>query len=60
MCTCFNPSDITDGDLAGYDVIVLGIRAYVYVAELVASNARLLDYVKQGGVVIVQYNLTGV
>jgi LmbE family N-acetylglucosaminyl deacetylase len=50
------PSDITAGDLAGYDVIVLGIRAYAARPELVASNARLLDYVKQGGVVIVQYN----
>jgi hypothetical protein len=50
------PSDITAGDLAGFDVIVLGIRAYAARPELVASNARLLDYVKQGGVVIVQYN----
>jgi hypothetical protein len=50
------PSDISAGDLAGYDVIVLGIRAYAARPELVASNARLLDYVQHGGVVIVQYN----
>jgi LmbE family N-acetylglucosaminyl deacetylase len=50
------PSDITTGDLAAYDVIVLGIRAYAARPELVASNRRLLDYVQHGGVVIVQYN----
>jgi hypothetical protein len=50
------PSDISTGDLAAYDVIVLGIRAYAARPELVASNARLLDYVQHGGVVIVQYN----
>jgi LmbE family N-acetylglucosaminyl deacetylase len=50
------PADITAGDLAAYDVIVLGIRAYAARPELAASNGRLLDYVKQGGVIIVQYN----
>jgi LmbE family N-acetylglucosaminyl deacetylase len=50
------PADITAGDLAPYDVIVLGIRAYAARPELAASNGRLLDYVKQGGVLIVQYN----
>jgi LmbE family N-acetylglucosaminyl deacetylase len=49
-------TDITAGDLATYDVIVLGIRAYAARPELVASNGRLLDYVQHGGVVIVQYN----
>jgi LmbE family N-acetylglucosaminyl deacetylase len=50
------PADITSGDLGFYDVIVLGIRAYAARPELAASNGRLLDYVKQGGVLIVQYN----
>jgi LmbE family N-acetylglucosaminyl deacetylase len=49
-------ADINDGNLAAYDVIVLGIRAYAARPELAASNGRLLDYVKQGGVLIVQYN----
>jgi hypothetical protein len=35
---------------------VLGIRAYAARPELAASNTRLLDYVKQGGTLIVQYN----
>ncbi|HUA22462.1 MAG TPA: PIG-L family deacetylase [Bryobacteraceae bacterium] len=50
-------SDITQGDLAGYDAIILGTRAYAVRPELKAANTRLLDYVKNGGVLIVQYNL---
>ena len=51
-----SPAEINSGNLSVYDVIVLGIRAYAARPELAASNGRLLDYVKQGGVVIVQYN----
>ena len=50
------PADIAGGNLSTWDVIVLGIRAYANRSELAANNGRLLDYVKQGGVVIVQYN----
>ncbi len=50
------PADITAGNLSAYDVIVLGIRAYAARPELAAANGRMLDYVKQGGVLIVQYN----
>ena len=50
------PADITAGDLSSWDVIVLGIRAYAARPELAAANTRLLEYVKQGGVLIVQYN----
>jgi LmbE family N-acetylglucosaminyl deacetylase len=52
-------SDLTHGDLSGYDAIVLGVRAYAVRADLKAANGRLLDYVKNGGVLIVQYNLQG-
>jgi LmbE family N-acetylglucosaminyl deacetylase len=51
-------ADINEGNLSTYDVIVLGIRAYAARPELATSNGRLLDYVKQGGVLIVQYNTT--
>ncbi len=50
-------SDVTHGDLSGYDAIILGTRAYAVRADLKSANARLLDYVKNGGVLIVQYNL---
>ncbi len=51
-----SPAEINSGNLSLFDVIVLGIRAYAARPELAASNGRLLDYVKQGGVMIVQYN----
>jgi hypothetical protein len=50
-------SDVTAGDLSGYDAIILGTRAYAVRPELKAANKRLLDYARAGGVLIVQYNL---
>lgn len=47
--------DIAKGDLSSYDAIVLGIRAYAARPELKASNNRLLDYTRNGGTIIVQY-----
>ena len=52
-------SDLTHGDLSGYDAIVLGVRAYAVRNDLKAANGRLLEYVRNGGVLIVQYNLQG-
>jgi len=43
------------GDLARYDAIVIGSRAYETEPALVANNGRLLDYVTKGGLLIVQY-----
>jgi hypothetical protein len=39
--------------------VVLGIRAYDTQPDVAKNNARLLDFVKAGGTLIVQYN-TGV
>ncbi len=44
------------GDLARYDAIVTGVRAYERRADLRAHNHRLLEYVERGGTLIVQYN----
>jgi LmbE family N-acetylglucosaminyl deacetylase len=44
------------GDLARFDVIVAGIRAYEVRSDLIANNARVLDWVRAGGTFIVQYN----
>ncbi len=55
------PIDILDADslsrgsLSRYDAIVIGSRAYEIDPTLVASNDRLLDYARAGGLVIVQY-----
>lgn len=48
--------DLANSDLSKYDVILLGVRAYAARNKLAAYNHRLLDYVKNGGVAIVQYN----
>jgi LmbE family N-acetylglucosaminyl deacetylase len=50
--------DIATGDLDRFRAIVLGVRAYAVRPELKTFNARLLEYVKNGGTLIVQYNLT--
>ena len=44
------------GDLSKYDAIVVGVRAYELRPELASANTRLLDYVSQGGTLVVQYN----
>jgi LmbE family N-acetylglucosaminyl deacetylase len=49
--------DVTHGDLSSYDAIILGTRAYAVRPELKVANNRLLEYVSNGGVLIVQYNL---
>jgi hypothetical protein len=48
--------DLAFGNLSRYDVIVTGIRAYERREDLRANNSRLLEYVNEGGTVIVQYN----
>ncbi len=55
------PVNLLDGvaleraDLSQYDVIVVGSRAYETEPALLENNARLLDYVRGGGRLIVQY-----
>ena len=50
------PEVVRAGDFAGYDVLVLGIRAYETRPDLVAANEAVLDFARGGGTVIVQYN----
>ncbi|WP_232696802.1 NEW3 domain-containing protein [Brevibacillus daliensis] len=47
---------IESGNLDQYDTIVLGIRAYAFRPELIPSNKRLLEYVNNGGNLVVQYH----
>ena len=51
-----SPGDIATGDLSRYNTIILGVRAYAVRDDLKTYNSRMLDYVKNGGVLIVQYN----
>ena len=48
--------DIETADLSHFDAIILGVRAYAVRPELRSANSRLLSYVNNGGVLIVQYN----
>lgn len=54
--TEIDPKTIQRGSLKKYDAIVMGIRAYNVVGELQFKQRYLLDYVKEGGNLIVQYN----
>lgn len=54
--TMLSPADIANGDLAKFPTIVLGVRAYAVRDDLRAYNKRLMDYVSNGGTLIVQYN----
>jgi hypothetical protein len=47
--------DLASGDLSRYNVILIGVRAYAVRPDLVTYNGRILDYVKHGGTVVVQY-----
>ena len=53
--TTLNPADIPKTDLSRFNAIVVGTRAYESNEALVANNAALLDYVKRGGTMVVQY-----
>ena len=54
--TALRPEDLAAGELDDYDCIIAGIRAYQVRGDLIEHNARILDYVRDGGVFIVQYN----
>jgi LmbE family N-acetylglucosaminyl deacetylase len=51
-----SPADVATADLSKFDVLLLGVRTYAVREDLRTYNSRILDYVKNGGVAIVQYN----
>ena len=54
--TLLGEQDLASGDLHQYDAIMTGTRAYAVRDDLKTYNRRLLDYVQQGGNLIVLYN----
>ena len=54
--TVLTPEDTERGNLQRFGTIVLGIRAYDTRDDVKKYNQRLLDYVRNGGTLIVQYN----
>lgn len=52
------PETISKETLTPFDVVITGIRAYNVVKELALKQEILLDFVKEGKTMIVQYNTT--
>ncbi len=49
-------NEIMNSDLSGYDAIITGVRAYNVNERLVYEQPKLMEYVKNGGNLVVQYN----
>lgn len=56
--TLLTAEDLATADLSVYDTIILGVRAYKARPDLVTANDRLLEYVKNGGNMMVQFHKT--
>ncbi|WP_417876360.1 PIG-L family deacetylase [Winogradskyella sediminis] len=54
--TVIAPEQISPENLDDFDAIVVGIRAYNILEDLVFKQRFLLEYVKEGGNLIIQYN----
>src|SRR5262249_55448280 len=50
--------DIEGTDLSPFDTIIIDNRGYQAHPDLIAANQKLLDYVNQGGTLIVFYHKT--
>jgi len=53
--TMLEEKDIASGDLSRFDSIVVGIRASETRPDMMANKQRLMEYVNNGGNVIMQY-----
>ncbi|HEU5233246.1 MAG TPA: PIG-L family deacetylase [Terriglobales bacterium] len=51
-----SPANLPNLDLSRFHTIVMGIRAYDVSTDVRVNNPRLLDFVQQGGTLILQYN----
>ena len=54
--TMLSDDDLDRGDFAKYDAVVTGVRAYNARPRMKLAHAKLMDYVKNGGTLVVQYN----
>jgi hypothetical protein len=54
--TMLSAKDITPNNLKQFDAIVTGVRAYNIHEWLNSSYNTLMNYVKDGGILLVQYN----
>jgi LmbE family N-acetylglucosaminyl deacetylase len=56
--TLLTDDDLDHGDFARYDAIVTGVRAYNARPRMRLAHPKLMEYVKNGGTLVVQYNST--
>ncbi len=54
--TLLGDDEVENADLARYDAVVVGVRAYNTRPRLKALQKRLLDYCAQGGRLVLQYD----
>lgn len=54
--TLLGPDDLMTGDLSRFDTIVVGVYGYRLRPDLFAANERVLEWVRQGGNLLVQYH----
>lgn len=55
--TLLDAAALAHGDLARFDAIVTGVRAWNNREDLRAAHQRLKEFARQGGTVVVQYNI---
>lgn len=55
--TMLSENEIMNTDLSTYDAIISGVRAYNVNERLKFEQAKLMKYVENGGVYLVQYNV---
>lgn len=55
--TLLSSSQVLHGDLSGFDAIVTGVRLYNINEAASVMQSRLMLYVKDGGTLLVQYNV---
>jgi len=54
--TLIDSTSLANGLIAGYDVIILDLRAYLYRQDALQYNDRLMDFTNNGGNLLVFYN----
>jgi LmbE family N-acetylglucosaminyl deacetylase len=55
--TVLSENELLNGNLAQYDAIIAGVRAYNVNDRLKYSQSKIMEYVKNGGTYLVQYNV---
>ncbi|SFO66771.1 GlcNAc-PI de-N-acetylase [Chitinophaga sp. YR627] len=56
--TILDEKEIMNGDLQQYDAIIAGVRVYNINPRIKYWQPRLMEYVKNGGTYLVQYNVS--